>query len=175
MKKILALALALVLTCALAVTCFAAETATIDGAAGTGSDSKNVTATISSGNDDTKVYGADLTWDAEVTYSYGKTWSPSELNYVNNAEGQWTDNVASVTVENRSNGVLYAAVAFAAEDGITLDQSTAATQQLTCTEATVGAKGAAQTATFKLAGNLAGKTSGTKVGTITVTFSTTQA
>lgn len=174
MKKIICIALALVLTLALAVTCFAAaETATITAATGAGSDTKNVTATISGSNTDTKVYGADLTWDAEVTYTYGKTWSPSTLDYADNAEGQWTDNQASVTVENRSNAVLNAAVVFAAETGITLAEGEA-TVNLSCPAATVGAKGAAQTATFKLAGNLVGKESGVKVGTITVTFSAAQ-
>lgn len=166
MKKMISIVLALVLTCALAVTCFAALAAN-----GTGTDSKDVTVSVTAGNDDTKVYGADLVWDAEVAYSYGKTWSTTELKYVDNADGTWTDNAVSVGVKNRSNAELYATVEFTASNAAVTAAEGA--QTLTCPAATVGAMGATQTATFTLSGNLVGTANAAVIGSLDVTFSAT--
>ena len=173
MKKIISIVLALVLTCALAVTCFATLAAD-----GTGSDSAPVKVTVTTNNEGTVVYGADVSFDTAVTYAYGKTWSPSELKYVDNETGAWTDNECSVTVTNKSNAALYAKAEFAASNNkVSVNNGTEAVQYLTCEAATIGAPAAPAKALFKLAGNLVGietENNVAGVGTITVTFSATE-
>ena len=173
MKKIISIALALVLTCALAVTCFAALNATN----GTGTEAKDVTVTITGGNNDTKVYGADLVWDTELAFSYGKTWSTTDLKYNDDANGRWDDNEVSVAVKNRSNATLWATVEYeVVNSAVTLEQDVEATQVLECPQATgngtSGAPGATQTATYTVGGNLVGAQSGV-VAHLNVTFAAT--
>ena len=173
MKKIISIVLALVLASALAVTCFA--TLATDG---TGSDSAPVKVTVTTNNEGTAVYGADVAFDGAVTYSYGKTWSPVDLEYKNNESGNWTDNECSVTISNRSNAALYAKAEFAASNNkVSVNNGTEAVQYLTCEAATIGAAAAPAKAIFKLAGNLVGietEQGQAGVGTITVTFSATE-
>ena len=126
MKKIMSLALALVMLMSLSVTAFAADTSpkTVE--------AENGTATI----DVTAKYVADVA-DPSDTYNVVVTWSGMEFTYTVegtqtwNAEthkydvqmdetGTWSENTATITVTNHSNVAVNATLSFAAAQGVTV-------------------------------------------------------
>ena len=122
MKKFVSMIMALAMVCALSVTAFAEEVVkgTLE------NKTANVTATYASTQDTAPVtvYHVVITWDvtpgeykdAGVTY----TWDSDNLKYkaTDNAGGVSKDAVVAVTVSNRSNATVNAAISYRSADGI---------------------------------------------------------
>ena len=167
MKKFFALALALVLTCTLAVTCFAATTA------GTG----DVKATYVAGTTSAVVYDVDVSFgDMAFTYTAASqgTWDPDTHTYKNIADATWTvgENQNKITVTNHSNAAVAVTVSYAKAtgfDGIT-GTVTNGSFNLATAVGTAKENAPTNTATLNLSGDLAAGTTAATVGTLTVTF-----
>ena len=146
MKKFVSIALALVLALSLAVVAFAALPAET-------TENKTFAATYTGAphNGDDVVYGVDISWDKSAfayTWDQGMTWNPEDLNYTTAGEvtGEWTDAVATVTVTNKSNGII--SFKLATEDTAKVDITNDSYTQIAA--ATVGqAKTATATVTAK--------------------------
>ena len=172
MKKILSLALVLVMMMSLSVTAFAA---TNDGTADTTIDVKAV---YSSGTTTPDVVSVDISWGAtEFTYSVGgtHTWDPVNHEYKDNTSATWTPKGNTVTVTNHSNVAIKAELSFAAESaytGITGSFGEDATLLLASAVGTNKDAAPTDAAALTLSGTLASTvTEATKVGTITVKIS----
>ena len=99
MKKILAIALSLVMLCSLSVA-FAADTLTA-----AGNKSSDITLTYTAQTASTKVISVDIAWDdVAVAYNGGAqgTWT-ADHTYTGSTAASWTDDKATVTVTNHSN------------------------------------------------------------------------
>lgn len=114
MKKFFALALALVMICALSVTCFAAI-----GRDGTGSETATVKANYTAGALSADVYGVDVKF-GDMTFTYTAqgqgTWDPADHTYKNLPDATWVGNTntsGDVTVTNHSNVDINVTVAYA--------------------------------------------------------------
>ena len=120
MKKFFALALAIVMICALSVTCFAAITSD-----GSGSETETVTATYVGPQTSGEVFGVDVTFGS-MAFTYTDdiqgTWNPDEHNYTGAADAAWSceTDANKVTVTNHSNVDITVTVAYAdnTEDGV---------------------------------------------------------
>ena len=170
MKKFFALALALVLTAAMAVTCFAA-TYTIKEIGGTATE--NVKVVYNEGGKSAPVYGVDVVFE-DMTFKYTAasqgTWDPDSHTYVDIAQATWDKTSANVTVTNHSNAPIAASVVYAAgtyEGGVVVNVENG---EFTLDSATGTAYEAApnKTAIVKVSGDAAKGES--VVGTITVTI-----
>ena len=168
MKKFLSIALALVLTLALSVTCFAA----ID-AEGAGSETKTVTAKYVAPTFSGDVYGVDVEFGKmEFTYTAAKqgTWDPETHTYLESATAKWTADGNTVEVTNHSNVAITVTVEYENAQGVegvtgSLENGTfdlAAGVENKPTEAASG------TATLTLAGEIAADNDA--IGTVTVTI-----
>ena len=116
MKKFFAFALALVLTFALSVTCFAAIAAD-----GTGSESKSVTAKYVAPTYSGEVYGVNVEFGKmEFTYTAASqgTWDPDTHTYLESAAAKWTADGNTVKVTNHSNVAITVKVAYANAQGV---------------------------------------------------------
>ncbi len=172
MKKFFALALALVLTCALAVTCFAATANTTTPATGA------VKATYVAGATNTdKVYSVDVTFgDMNFTYTDTATgaWNPENHSYPDTVPAAWNKTSADITVKNHSNAAVAVTVAYAKDAGYTGAVNGAISEgsfDLESAEGTAVAEAPAKTVTFTISGAPENTmTTATTVGTITVTI-----
>ena len=169
MKKIFALALALVLTCTLAVTCFAAPAA----------QNGDVKATYAAGGTSPDVvYKVDVVFGAmEFTFTdKANKWNPEDHEYNTPVgEASWTASGNTVAVTNHSNAAVNVTVTYASETAYSTVTGSVANGSFELPSAVGKAVGAAEltkTATLTLGGTLASSaTSATKVGTLTVSFS----
>ena len=107
MKKFFALALAIVMICALSVTCFAAR---IDNT--TKTDSAEVKVTYVDGDAAIATYAVDVVWgDLNFTYTQSaQRWD--EVNHVEVDEGTsaWDKTSASIEVRNHSNAAIWSRI-----------------------------------------------------------------
>ena len=164
MKKIIAIALALVLTCALAVTCFAAT-------AGTG----EVKATYVAGGTSAIVYDVDVSFgNMEFTYTAASqgTWDPETHSYKDIDEAAWTfgENQNKITVTNHSNVAIKATFTYTGE--VETVYGTFTNDGVLALATAVGtARDAApsDSVALTLGGSLTADTAG-KVGTVTITI-----
>lgn len=170
MKKFFALALALVLTCTLAVTCFAAPAA----------ENGDVTATYTKGATAGVVYSVNVAFgDMAFTYTAESegTWNPETHAFDNKTPAAWTctENQNKVTVTNHSNAAVNVTVTYASETAYSTVTGSVANGSFELPSAVGKAVGAAEltkTATLTLDGALASThTAGAKIGTVTVSFS----
>ena len=173
MKKFFALALALVLTFALAVTCFAAKDITAVG----GSKSETVKVAYNPGGTSATVYGVDVVFE-DMTFNYTAasqgTWDPDTHTYKDIAAAEWDKTSATVTVTNHSNAAIVATVAYDAGEYEGAVVVTVSNPTLNLESAVETAVGAAPTgvATVNVAGDAAQGES--VVGTVTVTIAAAQ-
>lgn len=162
MKKLLSIALALVMVMALSVTVFAVVPTT-------GETSGNVTITYNATNNESKaVYGAEITWtDLSVTYSYGKDWDPESLQYDDVASPTWSDDDVVITITNNSNAKIWSDVTYTAGNGLSAE----ITGDGEIAAATVG-QAATQTVNVVISGTPTSLES-TAAGSLTVALSDT--
>ena len=164
MKKFFALALALVLACSLAVTCFAAT-------AGSG----NVKATYAAGAAVETVYSVDVKFgDMAFTYTAASqgTWNADEHKYEDATEAAWTAVGNTVTVTNHSNVAVAITVTYAPAtdfEGVT-GTITNGSFNLATAVGTEFSAAPSATATLNLSGALAEGTTNATIGTVTVAF-----
>ena len=175
MKKFFALALALVLTCALAVTCFADSITAIDGTA-----TKNVNVTYQAGGISATVYGVDVVFeDMSFTYTAQSqgTWDPDSHTYVDIDEATWNKTSANVTVTNHSNAAIVATVSYDAGtyEGDVVVTVENGTLNLGSAVDTAYAAAPNGVATVKVSGDAAKGDNAKVVGAITVTIAAPQA
>ena len=170
MKKFLALALALVMICALSVTCFAAN---IDHEL-PGTDytaSKKVTVSYAKGDSADDTYVVDVTWESlSFTYLANKEWDAESHIEVDDGTGRWQDDTANIIITNHSNVSVWATVAYQA--GTTSGNASFALTNGT-EEELVPAEGQSvdtKTATLTASGVPATTANNTEVGTVTVTI-----
>ena len=171
MKKFFAFALALVLTFALSVTCFA-EVITIDNDE-VDKATKTVTAKYVAPTYSGDVYGVDVEFGAMIfTYTAAKqgTWDPDSHTYTGAAAAKWEAEGNTVDVTNHSNVAITVTVAYANAQGVTGVTGTVANGQFDLAAGVVDAYDAAATgtATLTLAGEIAAANDA--IGTVTVTI-----
>jgi hypothetical protein len=174
MKKFFALALALVLTLALSVTCFAANATGLKPSETATGDVKATYAATA--NDTTAVYSVDVEFGG-MSFTYtdaAKTWNPENHQYElqGGATGAWTcaTDANKITVTNHSNAAVTAALTYTAEN--TYNTVTGSFDKATLNLGSAAENNAAVSASayLTLAGTLASGTTAQKVGTITVTI-----
>ena len=172
MKKFFALALALVLTAAMAVTCFAADITALGG-----TKTETVKVQYNEGGTSAIVYGVDVVFD-EMTFTYTAasqgTWNPDTHSYEDVAQATWNKTSANVKVTNHSNAPIAASVVYDAgtyEGGVVVAVENGS---FTLDSATGTAYAAApnKTAIVKVSGDAAKGES--VVGTITVSIAAAQ-
>ena len=169
MKKILCIALVLVMTFALSVTCFAAKDIT----AVDGFKSETVKVGYNEGDKSATVYGVDVVFEA-MTFNYTAasqgTWDPDTHTYKDIAAAKWDKTEAKVTVTNHSNAAIVATVAYAKGDyngAVKVEVENATLNLASAVDTTVNAAPSAF-ATVKVSGDAAKGES--VVGTVTVTI-----
>ena len=171
MKKFLALALALVMICALSVTCFAAEPVRIDNDEVTEAEA-TVKATYVPPQTSGEVFGVDVTFGSmEFTYTDTKqgTWNPDGHNYTGSASAAWScaDGADEVTVTNHSNVDITVTVAYEGAAGGKFGANATTTFNL---ETAVGKElNAADKETVTLTLTEAINATNNSLGTVTVT------
>ena len=125
MKKIMSLALALIMLMSLSVTAFAADTSPKTVEANNGTATIDVTAKYVNDVDAAaEKVNVVVEWTAmEFTYTVDGTqvWNPSTHSYtVENETANWSENTATITVTNHSNVAVNATLSFAAAQGVTV-------------------------------------------------------
>ena len=171
MKKFLALALALVMICALSVTCFAEETVRIDNDEVTEAEA-TVKATYVPKEFSVDVYGVDVTFGSmQFTYTDTDqgTWDPDTHSYTDSAEAAWScaPGAGDVTVTNHSNVDITVTVEYDGAAGGKFNGNATATFDL---DTAVGkAVGAADKETVALTLTEAINATNNSLGTVTVT------
>ena len=177
MKKFFALALALALTFAMAVTCFAA-TAKIKNLPGTAEE--NITITYSEGGSSAILYGVDVVFeDMNFTYTAASqgTWDIETHTYKDVAEATWNKTSATVKVTNHSNAPIVATVAYEKaegyEGGVQVEVEDA-TLNLGSAVGTAVAEAPNAVATVKISGDAAAGDTAKVIGTITVSIAAPQ-
>ena len=171
MKKFLSIALALVLTLALSVTCFA-EVIKIDNNE-VDKATKTVTAKYVGPSYSTDVYGVDVEFGAmEFTYTAAQqgTWDPDTHSYTGAAAATWTADGNTVEVTNHSNVDITVTVAYANAQGVTGVTGTVTNGTFDLAAGVVDAydDAATGTATLTLAGEIAAANDA--IGTVTVSI-----
>lgn len=182
MKKTLALLLTLAMVLSLAIVPAAAATENITAMGGTASH--DVTATYktssSGGTGGGTVYSVDITWgDMAFTYTAGSagTWNPATHTTTSGTGGSWAPDAPDgnkITVTNHSNAGVTATLTYTAETAFNGISGTFgnATLNLATAVGTTVENAPSDYTTLSLSGALASGTStGTKIGTITVTLS----
>ena len=169
MKKIIAIALALVMTLALSVTCFAAAPADQNG---------DVKATYAAGATAGVVYSVNVTFgDMAFTYTDASegTWDPETHTFKSIVAAKWTATGNTITVKNDSNAAVNVDITYAAATGYEGITGSIENNEFTLPTAVgkeVGAAELTKTATLTLDGALASNhEAGAKIGTVTVSFS----
>ena len=171
MKKLFALALALVLTFALAVTCFAAT-------ANTSTPATNaVKATYKAGtSSDTTVYSVDVTFgDMNFTYTDKSTgtWDPATHSYPDTVAAKWDKTTAEITVKNHSNAAVAVTVSYAKDAGYTGEVTgniTNGSFDLATAVNTAVENAPSATATLTISGTPVDGVDNTTIGTVTVSI-----
>ena len=180
MKKIMSLALALVMLMSLSVTAFAADTSPKTVEAENGTAEIAVSATykedVTSASD---TYNVVVTWSGmEFTYTVEgtQTWNAETHKYDVQMDetGTWSESTATVTVTNHSNVAVTATLSFAAVEAYNTVTGKFDNGTIELPSAVDKATNAAEltgTAKLTLEGTLASTvTESTNVGTITVTI-----
>ena len=176
MKKIFALVLALVLTAALAVTCFAATVTSVPNSSNTAS----VKATYAPGSTSDTIYSVDVSFgDMAFTYNDAVqgTWNPETHGYTGAVAANWTcaENANKITVTNHSNAAVDVDVTYAKAAGFEGITGTITNDSYTLVSAVDKATDDAElteVSTLTLSGALdAGTAANTTIGTVTVTIS----
>ena len=174
MKKLFALALALVLTFALAVTCFAANDITSIG----GTATNDVNVTYVAGGTSATVYGVDVVFD-DMTFTYTAesegTWDPDTHTYVDIDEAEWNKTSANIKVTNHSNTAVAVTVSYANVADYEGDVDISVSNGTFTLASAVGTEKAAapnNTAVLNVSGAAASTDNNTKIGTVTVTIAT---
>ena len=125
MKKIIAIALSLILVLSLSVTAFAASPIVST----EGSDEGIAKGTYEAGSVAAAVYSVDVAWDGLTSFVYMDTvegtWLPESHTYDGFVEAHW-EGEATVTVTNHSNVDVTVGVAVAPEDGFAFDKENSA-------------------------------------------------
>lgn len=172
MKKLFAIALAIVMMLSMATTVFA-TTVDTDG----GKADINVNATYQDGVATVSKISVDVSWEAmEFTYSVGgtKNWDEKTHTYTDNTTSSWSDG-KTITVTNHSDSAIKVEFTFKADtayntvtggfDNETINLPSAVEKETT--DATLTG-----TSKLTLGGTLSGTvTTSTKVGTVTVKIS----
>ena len=167
MKKLFAVALALALTLALSVTCFAAITA-VDGTA-----TKNVTAKYVAPTYSADVYGVDVEFGKmEFTYTDAAqgTWDPTTHSYLQSATAFWTADGNTVEVTNHSNVAITVTVSYKNAEGVTGVTGTVANGNFDLAAGVVDGYDDAATGTATLTLDGAISAANDAIGTVTVTI-----
>ena len=180
MKKILSIALCLVLILSLGTTAYAADTIT-------GGQSQTVTGNYQAAAEAGTVYSVDIQWGSlEFTYEVpAQVWDTETHTYKapDDAAPQWVceDGANQVTVVNRSNaGIDVTVTTDMGESGITATVSDEGKFILASADATITAENATGqetkgSVTITLAGELSKEhTAGSAIGTVTVTLAAVQ-
>ena len=162
MKKIIAIALALVLTCALAVTCFAALETPKTG---------DVTATYKAPDAAGIVYKVDVAFTA-MSFTYtpegNGTWDTTEHEYVEKAAAKW-EGTGTITVTNHSNAAFNVAISYEAAEGFEAATANFSKTNFTLDSAATNNEATTDNATLTMGGSLpASATTATTIGTVTV-------
>ena len=123
MKKLLTIALALILAVFMTMSICAADTSPVEDLDPTETDNNSATAEVNikiAGKENiTTVYSVDVAWDSlDFTYNFGDAdiWNPDTHEYETGATGtagSWTDNSADIVVTNHSNAKIRATASFA--------------------------------------------------------------
>ena len=180
MKKILSIALCLVLILSLGTTAYAADTIT-------GGQSQTVTGSYQAAAEAGTVYSVDIQWGSlEFTYEVpAQVWDTETHTYKSpdDAVPQWVceDGANQVTVVNRSNaGIDVTVTTDMGESGITATVSgegkfTLASADATITDTVTTGQETKGSVTITLAGELSKEhTAGSAIGTVTVTLAAAQ-
>lgn len=180
MKKILSIALCLVLILSLGTTAYAADTIT-------GGQTQTVTGNYQAAAEAGTVYSVDIQWGSlEFTYEVpAQVWDTETHTYKSpdDAIPQWVceDGANQVTVVNRSNaGIDVTVTTDMGESGITATVSDEGKFILASADATITAENATGqetkgSVTITLAGELSKEhTAGSAIGTVTVTLAAVQ-
>lgn len=176
MKRIITLAMTLVLILSLAVPAFAY---------GPGDEKElEVTAKYNSSTTTKPVYSADIDWDS-LTFLYNetntRTWKPSDHSYDTATDGSWEKTSANITVTNHSNAPISVTPSYTAETTyssatMTFDKTTLTLATADNSEGDNGAgKATTDTITVTAGGTLTkddstSATTGTTIGQITLTI-----
>lgn len=174
LKKLAALALAMMLTAASALSA-SADTATVKDK--NGSKTIDVNAKYAGGALTPDVYSVDVTWGKmEFTYSVSGTreWDPVTHEYADKTTAGWVADGNGITVVNHSNVDVTVDFAYAAAEGYSDITGTFNVTSDTLDAGVAGnVKGADSVSTYlTLSGSLASSDSAfTKVGSVTVSLS----
>ena len=173
MKKVLSLALILVLMTSLCITVLAAES--VD--SNNGSASIDISATYKEGSTAEDVISVDIAWGA-MTFEYAEgaegEWDPDTHAYVGAVESGWTASGNEITITNHSNVGIRAAFSYTA--AVQTVSGTFSGNALTLATAVGTARDAAPSGSvaLTLGGSLTAETAG-KVGTVTISIEKTAA
>ena len=175
MKKLFALALALVLSCTLAVTCFAANITALGDTA-----TNDVNVTYQAGDTSAIVYGVDVVFD-DMSFTYTAasqgTWDPDTHTYVDIDQVTWNKTSANIKVTNHSNAAVAVAVTYAnvqGYEGAVEASISNGTFTLDSAVDTAVAEAPSKTAVLNIGGAAAATDNNTKIGTVTVTIAAAQ-
>lgn len=162
MKKLLAIFLALVITLALSLTCFA-EAATLDKTTGKGTVQGTITATYAPGG----VASSKVMYAVDVAFG--------SMNFVYYEDGGWSASGNTVAVTNHSNAEVNVALDYVAKadyDGIVGDFGADASFTLASGLDTTYETADSKVATLTLDGELSSElTAPTLIGTVVVAIS----
>ncbi len=168
MKKLICIALALVMTLALSVTCFADT-------AGSGEVKASY---VAGGDNEAPVYSVDVVFDDMDDFTYtdvAKKWNPESHAYdIVEGEGSWNKTTANITVKNHSNAAVDVEVTYAKgsyQGGVNGAISNGEFELASAVGKAVGSPDS-KVATLTISGKPENTmTSATLVGTVTVSFS----
>lgn len=172
MRRIIALALALMLVMSLGTTAFAAET-TVEAAGDVTITTKGIVGSESAAAD---VIAADIVWD-EMTFTYNgnntKTWDPVNMWETSAGEsGAWVKDTKNITITNRSNVKISATAAYAGYNNNTYLTMGSAIELAAASagDASTGAKGTPTEGTISvsLSDNAPAISAETSLGNITL-------
>lgn len=177
MKKILTLALVVVLAFAMMAISVSAEVDNLDNT--TDSTTKDVTVEVQIpvGAQIQNVYMVDVSWESlNFTYTFGEApeWDAENHEYTGGTESGWTGGgVSTITVTNHSNADVTVSASFNGESSITTSGVTATLDKesvdLNNAEGTTVAEAPSDTFTCSVSG-IPTSSIGFTVGTITVSF-----
>ena len=167
MKKLISLALVIVMMMSLGITAFAAEEVLND----VGTCKQDVTGTYVAGTTGGTVYHVTVEWTAmDFTYHAVQepVWNPETLTYSKCEDAYW-EGTGTITVTNRSNAKISAVPSYETAEAYPDAGMTFSTEKLKLATAELGT---AQTGTITVTptGSLPAGTEGKTIGTITVTI-----
>lgn len=174
MKKIFAIILTLALLSMTSVTAFAADSISAIG----GSNSAEVKGTYVSGGASETIYSIDIAWGSmEFTYTDASagTWNPASHKYDGAKAAAWScePDANKIKVTNHSNAAVTVQLSYAPESEYSGITGTFSDAELNLESAvdTEPLSAPSDSAGLSLSGALSSeKTTGTKIGTVTVTL-----